>query len=84
MPDICNLQSVVLLDDLAENVWDEEETGKDEESESDTEGDGGDEPRGLLVETKLRGSLVDDGERADGSGDEEEEWGGEDSPFDGV
>ena len=84
MPDICNLQSVVLLDDLTENVWDEEETGKDEESETNTEGNGGDEPRWLLVETELRGSLVDDGERADGSGDEEEERGGENGPFDGV
>jgi len=60
LPKVGDLQSVVLLDDLAENVWDEEETGKDEESEANTKSDGGDEPCWLLVETELRGSLVDD------------------------
>ena len=74
LPEVGDLEGVVLLDDLAEDVGDEEEPGEDEETESDTEGDGGDEPRWLLIETELWGSLVDDGERADGSGDEEEEW----------
>lgn len=73
-PDIPKLESIILLQDLAVDVWDEEEGGEDEKTESNTKSDAGNEPSWLLVKTEIWGSLVDDGERANGSCNQEEEW----------
>ena len=78
------LERGVLLDDLGVHEGDEEEAGEEEEAEADAEADGGDVPRGLVVEAEVRGALVDDREGADGAGDQEEEGRGVDSPRDGV
>ena len=82
--DVVPLDGVVLLDDLGVEVRDEEEGGEEEHSKADAEGDGNNVPCGLLAETELGGSLVDDREGADGGSDEEEEWRGVDGPLDGV
>ena len=71
-------EGVVPVDDLAVDVGDEEEGGEEADTTAGAHGDRRDVPGGLLVQAKLRGPLVDDGEGADGAGDEEEEGGGED------
>lgn len=82
--DVVPLEGVVLLDDLGVDEGDEEDGGKDEQAEANAEGDGGNVPCGLVGQTETRRPLVDDGEGADGTGDEEEEGGGPDGPGDGV
>lgn len=84
LPDVGDLEGVILLDDLAEDIWDEEQARKNEQTEANAECDSNDEPRWLLVETKLWGTLVNDGQRADGSCNQEEEWRGVNSPLHGV
>lgn len=74
------LEGIILLDDLGVEVWDEEDSGEEAETETGSEGDGGDIPCWLLVETKLWGTLVDDGKRADGTGNQEEHGSRPDSP----
>lgn len=76
--------SVIALDNLGVKVGDEEQEGKGGEANTAGDGDGGDIPRRLLVETEVGGSLVDDGKCADGTGDQEEEGSGPDSPGNGV
>lgn len=74
------LESVILLDDLGVEVWDEEEGREDAKTETSSQSDGGDVPCWLLVETELWGTLVDDGEGTNGTGDQEEHWGRPNSP----
>lgn len=77
-------ESVVAVDDLAVDVGNEEEGRKNCETETSAQDDRGDVPGGLLVETKLRGALVDDGKSADSTGDKEEEGRGVDGYWYGV
>lgn len=74
----------VLEDDGAVDVGDEEDGGKDGETNAGAHGDRSNEPWWTSVELQVWRALVDDGQGANGSGDEEEEWAGEDGPFDGV
>ncbi len=62
-----------MLDDLGVDVGDKEKGGEEGDATAGAHGDGGDVPRGLLVQAELGRTLVDDGEGADGAGDEEEE-----------
>lgn len=78
------LEGVVLLDDLGVDEGNKEQAGEDEQTPTDTHGDGSNVPGGLLVKLKLGGTLVDDGQGADGTGDQEEEGRGPDSPGNGV
>lgn len=75
---------VVALDDNGVEVRDEEDERQKSETNTAGDGDSGDIPGRLLVETEVGRSLVDDGERANSTGDEEEEGSGPDSPGDGV
>jgi hypothetical protein len=75
---------VIALDDNGVEVRDKEEEGEGSETNTAGHGDGSDIPRGLLVKTEVGRSLVDDGERADGTGDEEEEGSSPDGPWDRV
>lgn len=84
LEDVVPLQGVVLLDDLAVDERNEEDGSENEQAEADTESDGSDVPSGLVGQTETGRALVDDGEGADGTGDEEEEGGGPDSPGDRV
>lgn len=84
LEDVVPADGLVLLDNLAVDVGDEEEAGEDGDTEAGAEDDGGDPPGGLLRQTETGGALVDDGERAHGGGDEEEEGRGPDGPGDGV
>jgi hypothetical protein len=68
-----DLEGVVLLDDLSVDVGNEEEGREDEQTKSDTKGDTRDEPSRLVSQTKLRRSLIDDGEGADSASNQEEE-----------
>lgn len=80
LEDMVELEAVVLLDDLAVDVGNEEEGREEEEAKADTKGDAGDEPSRSISELELGRSLVHDGERADGTGNEEEEGRGPDRP----
>lgn len=82
--EVVPLDGVVLLDNLGVDEGDEEESGHDSETTASSHGDGGNVPRGLLVQAQVGRSLVDDGKRADGTGDEKEEGRGVDSPRDRV
>jgi hypothetical protein len=82
--DMPDSESVILLDDTSVDVGNEEEGRQQEETPANTESDGGDVPRGLLVEAELRRTLVNDGKGADRASNQEEEWGGPDSPWDGI
>jgi hypothetical protein len=84
LEDMVPADGVVALDDNGVEVGNEEEEREESEANTAGDGDGSDIPRGLLVETKVGRSLVDDGERADGTGDEEEERSSPNSPRDGV
>ena len=57
---------------------------QDGNTSTGTHSDRGDVPSGLLAKTKVRRALVDDGQGANGSGDQEEERGSPDSPWDRV
>ena len=74
----------IALDDFGVHVGDEKEQCEESEESTSSNSDTSDESRGLLVQAELGGSLVDDREGADGSGDEEEEGRGVDGPWDGV
>ena len=82
--DVVELDARVPVDDLGVEEGNEEDSGEDGESTAGSERDPGNEFRGLLVEAKLGGALVNDGQRADGAGDEEEEGRGVDGPRDRV
>lgn len=84
LEEVVPLQSVVLLDDLGVDKGDEEEGGQESHTEAGAQGDGGNECRGLRCKAQGGGALVDNGQGADGGGDEEEEWRSVDSPGDGV
>ena len=84
LDDIPDLEGVVLLDDLAVDEGNEEQGREDEQTESDSEGDAGNVPTRLVSQTKSRRSLVDDRQGADGTGDQEEDRRGPDSPAHGV
>lgn len=72
----------VLLDDLGVDVRNEEDGRKKRNTDTGTHGNGSDVPSGLFVKTELGRSLVDDGERANGAGNQEEERSSVDSPLD--
>lgn len=84
LEEVVPLDGVVLLDDLGVDVGNEEDGGQNGETATGTQGDGGDVPSGLLVQAQVGRSLVDDGQGAYGTGYEEEEGRGPDSPGDGV
>jgi hypothetical protein len=84
LEDVVPADGVVALYDNGVEVGNEEEERKKSETNTAGDSDGSDIPRWLLVETKVGRSLVDDGERADGTGDEEEEGGSPDGPRNGV
>lgn len=84
MPDIGDLEGVILLDDLAVDVWDEEQGRKEEQPEANAESNTGNVPGRLLVETEIWGTLVYDGQCANGTGNQEEERRSENGPLDGV
>lgn len=84
LPDIPKSEGVIFLDDLGVDVWDEEQARKDEQAETNTKSNSDDVPGRLLVELEVRGSLVDNRQRANGSGNQEEEGRSENSPLDGV
>lgn len=81
---IPNVKSVILLDDLAVDEGDEEQGREDEESKANSKSDGSDVPCGLVGQTESGRSLVDNGECANGTGDEEEEGRCPDGPSNGV
>lgn len=78
------LDSVIALDDSGVNKGNEEPGGQESDTSASAHGDGGNVPTGLALQAKLGRSLVDNGESANGTGDEEEEGRGPDSPGDGV
>jgi hypothetical protein len=61
-------QCVVPLDDDGVDVGDEEEGGQESDTTARAENDANNELRGLFVQAEVRGPLVDDRERADGTG----------------
>jgi len=65
------LDCAVLPDDLGVDVGNEEDGGEQAKTGTGADSDGGDVPRRLLVETKLRRALVDNGQSADGASNEE-------------
>jgi hypothetical protein len=83
-PDVVKLEGVILLDDLAVHEGDEEESGEGHQAETSSKTDGNDEPSRLLVELQIGRALVDDGQGTNGTSDQEEEWGGENSPLDRI
>lgn len=78
--DVPEAQGVVLLDNLGVDKGHEEEGRHDKQTKANTKSDGNDVPGGLLGETQAGGALVDNGEGADGAGNEEEEGRGPDGP----
>ena len=78
------LQSVVLANDTLVDVGNEEKSGQKGKRHTGANRDTGDPVSGLLVEPKLRRTLVDDGQGADSTGDQEEERRGVNSPWDWV
>lgn len=84
MPDIPELEGVIFLNDFAVDVWDEEQARKDEQPESNAESNTSDVPGRFLVEAEIRGSFVDNRQRANGAGDQEEEGRSKNRPLDGV
>jgi len=71
---------MVPLDNLAVDIRDEEKSGEDSQAKASAERDTCDVPGGHLVEAESWRALVHDRQRADGSGDEEENRGGVDGP----
>jgi len=73
-------ESVVLLNNLGVHKRHEEYGGKHTETASNTESDRDDIAWWLLVESKFGRTFIHNGERANGAGNEEEEWRSIDSP----
>lgn len=84
LEDVDGSEGLVLLDDLAVKPWDEEEGSDQSKTDTCSKRGGSDEPSRLLVETEVGRTLVDNGQSANSSGDEEEERCGPDGPWDGV
>jgi hypothetical protein len=78
--DVVPLQGVVLSDDTLIDIRNEEESGQEGESHTRTDRHTSDPISWLLAETKLRGTLVNDGQCANSTGDQEEEGRGVNSP----
>jgi len=76
--------SVIALDDLSVEVGNKKEESQSSKTNTARDGNGSNIPRRLLVETKVGGSLVDNGECADGTSDQEEEGSSPDRPGDRV
>ena len=74
--DVPPAESVILLEDEGVEEGDEEDGGENGDTTGGTEGNGHDVPEGLLRETQVGRTLVDDAQCADGGGDKEEEGGG--------
>lgn len=74
----------VLLDDLGVYVGNEEDSREQRNTSTGTHSDRGDIPGRLLVKSELWRSFVNDGERANGASDKEEEGGSVDAPLDGI
>ena len=81
---IPDIESVVLLDDLAVDEGDEKQGREYEQSEANTKSDGNDVPSGLVTQTESGRSLVDDRECADSASNKEEERGSPDGPADRI
>lgn len=82
--EVVPLDGVVLANDLAVDVWEEEDDGEDGDNKSskdDSKGNGG---VGELVELERGSTLVDDGQGEDGGDGEEVEWRGDKTPLDRV
>jgi len=75
---------LIALDNNGVEVGHEEEEREQSETNTAGDGDGSNKPRGLLVQSEVGRSLVDYGERADGTSNQEEEGGSPDGPRDGV
>jgi hypothetical protein len=73
LDDLPPLEGMVLLDNLGVNEGQEEDGAEDAQAHTDADGHRRDVPSRLGAESQTRRALVDDGKRADGSGDEEEE-----------
>lgn len=74
------LDAGIPLDDSCVDERHEEESGQKTDTSAGAHGDSCNVPTGLLVEAEVGRSLVDDGERADSAGNEEEERRSPDSP----
>lgn len=74
------LQGIVLANHTLVNVRDEEEGGKNSQSDTGTNGNTSNPVSRLLGQTELRRTLVDDGQGADSAGNQEEEGRGVNSP----
>lgn len=84
LDEIVPLDGVVLVDDLGVDKWNKEESRQETNAATGSHGDSSDIPTGLLAETQVGRALVDNGERADGSGDEEPDRSSVNSPLGGV
>ena len=82
--DVVPAHAAIAFDHTGVEEWHEEDGGECSECGTGSDSDASDVGSGLLVEAKTWAALVDDGERADRTGDEEEGWGGGDGPLDGV
>lgn len=78
------LEGVILLDDTGVDVGNEEESGQDEESTTSAQSHTSNPVTGLLAQTQVRRTLVDDRETANGTSDQEPEGSAVDRPGDGV
>ena len=68
------LESVILLDDLCVHIWHKEQGGHESHTCTRAHGDCSNIGWRLLVETKVGGPLVHDGQGTDGGSDKEKEW----------
>jgi hypothetical protein len=74
------LEGVILLDDTLVDVGNEEQKGQEGKCHTRADRDTGDPVSGLGTETKFRRSLVNNGQCANGAGNQEEEGRGVNSP----
>lgn len=78
--DMVPLQSVVLADDTLVDIGNEEQKGQEGKCHTRADRDTSDPVSGLLGEVELWGTLVDNGQCTNGTGDQEEERRGVNSP----
>ncbi len=75
---------MVFLDDAGVGEGHKEDGGEETDGTAGSKGDTNNPALGLVVETEVRRALVDNGETADGSSNEEPEGGTPHGPGDGV
>jgi len=78
------LQGVILANDTLVDIGDEEQESQKCKSQARTDRDTSDPVSRLLAETELGRALVDNGQCANSTGNEEEEGRGVDSPWNRV